>query len=63
MVLASARKGTMPISRAELAARLIHRKFWFVGLFLSVRGCWPLSIPLESEWSLLILGDVPFRAA
>jgi hypothetical protein len=42
MVLASGRKGTMPISRAELAARLIHRKFWFLGVFLSVRWYWPV---------------------
>jgi hypothetical protein len=28
----------MPISRAELAARLIHRKFWSLGLFLSLWG-------------------------
>jgi hypothetical protein len=23
-------------------------------------GCWPLSIPPEGEWSLLIFGVVPF---
>jgi len=45
MVLASALKGTMPISRAELAARLIHRKFWLLGLFLSVRGYSPVLTP------------------
>jgi hypothetical protein len=28
-----------------LAARLIHRKFSFLGLFLWAPGYWPLSIP------------------
>jgi hypothetical protein len=52
MVLASAlKKETMPISRAELAARLIHRKFWFLGLFLSVPG---VLACFDPQWPNLI---------
>ena len=51
----------MPISRAELAARLIHRKFWSLGLFLSIRRCWPLSIPAKAKWSLLNFGVALFE--
>jgi hypothetical protein len=48
MVLASAQKRTMPISRAELAARLTHRKFCFSVCSYPSPACF------DPEWPNLI---------
>ena len=40
-----AQNGVAGVFRLPLAARLIHRKFSFLGLFLWAPGYWPLSIP------------------
>jgi hypothetical protein len=37
--------GVAGVFSLPLAARLIHRKFSFLGLFLWAPGYWPLSIP------------------
>jgi hypothetical protein len=44
----------------RLVTQLIHRKFWFLGLFLWACWYWPLSIASLSDWSLLVLGVAPF---
>jgi hypothetical protein len=46
--------------RCPVAAHLIHRTFWSLGLF--PWACWyePFPSPSLSDWSLLVLGSGPF---
>jgi hypothetical protein len=51
----------IPTGLFRLVSQLIHRKFWFLGLFLWACWYWPLSIASLSDWSLLVLESGPFE--
>jgi hypothetical protein len=50
-------------SAGEVAHRSARSRGFAGGVRARLTWHWPLSIPLLSDWSLLVFGVVPFRAA